>query len=473
MLFNSIEFAIFLPVVFALYWLLPDKYRNLLLLTASCIFYMSWNAAYILLMGSCILISYTAGILIDKRPQRKKLIFGIAAVLSFLLLGYFKYYNFLIDTLHNISLMLGGGPVDLMKDILLPVGISFYTFQSVGYVADVSRGKVKAEKNLLDYAAFVSFFPQLVAGPIERTQNLLPQIKAAKVFTYEKAAYGAKLMLWGFYKKLVIADVLGAYVDRIYGNITASKGLDLIIAIIFHTIQIYCDFSGYSDIARGSAKLLGIDLMVNFRSPFFASSVSDFWRRWHISLTTWFKDYVYIPLGGNRKGMFRKDLNLMITFFLSGLWHGSAWHFVMWGCVNGFAQVIESWFKKPIEKIREKKAGRIFCTLYADAVFAAALVFFRAQNVKEGLYAFKHSFDGFLSGSWFNNGILLWPLPFAVILFSIAVMLVYDYASLKTDVIEWTAKQPALIRYGLYIFVAMMVMLFKASGSAEFVYFQF
>ena len=476
MLFNSFEFAVFLPIVFALFWLAPDRYRNAVILAASWYFYMSWNSKYLALIICCTVISYTAGRLMDSDgvfSKHRKAVLTVSVILCLLILGYFKYYNFLAETVMHIMGLFGTTEINLMRDILLPVGISFYTFQSIGYMADVYKGRVDGEKNLIDYAAFVSYFPQLVAGPIERTENLLPQIKDRKEFDYDEASYGMKLMVWGFYKKLVIADVMAPYVNTVYNNVHAHSGFDLILAIVFHTIQIYCDFSGYSDIARGASSLFGIKLMKNFDSPFYSKSVSEFWRRWHISLTSWFRDYVYIPLGGNRKGAFRKDLNLLVAFFLSGLWHGSSWHFVLWGTVHGLAQIIEARFKKQLDKLRETKAGTLFCILYTDMVFIVALVFFRAPSVSDALYAFRHFFDGIGRGTFFLNRMQLWTADAAVMLLSVILLFVFDAVNMKKDVIGLIGKKKPVVRYSVYIAMLLIIMLFKASGNAEFVYFQF
>ena len=477
MLFNSFEFAIFLPIVFAVFWLVPDRWRNPVILVASYYFYMSWNAKYVVLILGCTVISYTAGRLMDQNSgvfaKHRKAVLAVSVILCLLILGYFKYYNFAAETVMHICGLFGAEDVDLLRDILLPVGISFYTFQSVGYMADVYKKRVSAEKNFFDYAAFVSYFPQLVAGPIERTENLLPQIKASKKFEYDKAAYGMKLMVWGFYKKLVVADVLAPYVNTVYNNVHAHTGFDLILGIFFHTIQIYCDFSGYSDIARGASALFGIRLMKNFDSPFFSRSVSELWRRWHISLTSWFRDYVYIPLGGSRKGALRKDINLLIAFFLSGLWHGSSWHFVLWGTVHGLAQIVESRAKAPLDKLRASRAGTVFCILYTDLVFIIALVFFRAPSVSDALYAFGHFFTGLGSGSFFLNRMHLWPPQAVLITLSVILLFVFDAVNMKTDVIELIGKKKPVIRYTVYISMLLIIMFLKASGNAEFVYFQF
>lgn len=343
MLFNSFTYAIFLPVVFAVYWALPHRYRWMLLLAASYYFYMSWNVKYTLLILATTVVSYTTGRLLsgEKNPIRRKFFLLGALAICLGLLIYFKYFVFLgnsvIAVLNGFALRLH--PITLK--IVLPVGISFYTFQTLSYVLDVYRGRIEPERHFGIYATFVSFFPQLVAGPIERTENLLPQIRSRKQFDYDQATYGLKLMAWGFFKKLAIADVIAQYVDLTYSALPSRTSLDLAIAIFFFTVQIYCDFSGYSDIAIGSAKLLGINLMANFKSPYFSKRIREFWNRWHISLSTWFRDYVYIPLGGNRCSTLRANLNLMVTFLISGLWHGANWTYVIWGGINGAAQIVE------------------------------------------------------------------------------------------------------------------------------------
>ena len=343
MLFNSLSYGVFLPITFAIYWVLPHKYRWGLLLVASYYFYMSWNAKYVILIFATTFVSYAAARMIAKENRQiyRRTILVVSLMICLGLLIYIKYFVFLsnsvIAVLNMFSLQLH--PITLK--IVLPVGISFYTFQTVSYVIDVYRKKVEPERHFGIYATFVSFFPQLVAGPIERTENLLPQIKSKKTFNYEQATYGLKLMAWGYFKKMAIADVVARYVDIAYTSLPLRTGFDFAVAIFFFTIQIYCDFSGYSDIAVGCAKLFGIDLMTNFKSPYFSFSIKEFWSRWHISLSTWFRDYVYIPLGGSRCSKLRADLNLLITFLVSGLWHGANWTFVLWGGINGGAQILE------------------------------------------------------------------------------------------------------------------------------------
>lgn len=322
MLFNSLQYAIFLPIVFIIYWAIPNRYRWFLLLIASYYFYMSWNPKYVVLILGTTLISYFASLLIERSDSKKKkqIILFIAAFVCLGVLFVFKYFNFAIESFCSLFSCFGIELHPTTLKLLLPVGISFYTFQTMSYVIDVYRGDVKAEHHFGYYATFISFFPQLVAGPIERTSNLLPQIKAEHKFNYDEAMYGAELMLLGFFKKIAVADIVSVYVDNGFHKLRTCTNFDLLLISLLFTIQIYCDFSGYSDIAIGSAKLLGIDLMSNFKSPYFSSTLKEFWGRWHISLSTWFRDYVYIPLGGNRCSKIRCDLNLFITFLISGLW---------------------------------------------------------------------------------------------------------------------------------------------------------
>ena len=494
--FNSLHFAVFLPLVFALYWSLPHRFRWFLLLLSSYYFYMSWNAKYVFLILFTTVISYAAAILLEENPRhgRRKLILGgtLIACLGVLLL--FKYGNFLLESIAGLLSVFAIPFHPVTLRLLLPVGISFYTFQTLSYVIDVYRGRIKAERHFGIYATFVSFFPQLVAGPIERSENLLPQIKAEHQFDYDQASYGMKLMTWGFFKKMVIADNLALYVDRIYNNVLQYYGFSLILATVFFTIQIYCDFSGYSDIARGAAKLMGIELMENFKSPYFSTSIREFWKRWHISLSTWFRDYVYIPLGGNRVKKWKRSLNLLTTFLLSGLWHGANWTFVIWGGVHGGAQLLEDALQ--IRSLRETAKGnetdisqppkhvwrnRIFFVIRTGLVFAfvsLAWAFFRAQTLTEALHIFHHALDGiqapvqYLLNGFHDIKMGKAKLSFCLLLYFFPLTL-YDAASLKTDVIAWVGRRRFFIRHLIYAALVLAVLFFQAIGKVEFIYFQF
>ncbi|ERJ93747.1 alginate O-acetyltransferase AlgI family protein, partial [Treponema lecithinolyticum ATCC 700332] len=346
MLFHSIKFFIFFPIVTILYLffvrVIKKNWLNqLLLLAASLYFYACWNPKYLLLILSSVFITWASGILMTDKPQRYKKIVLFMSLLSNLgILFFFKYYNFFANTINILYTKLHIHTQIPAFNVLLPVGISFYTFQALGYSIDVYRGAVKPEKNIITYALFVTFFPQLVAGPIERTGHLLPQFKSNHDFDYTRVTDGLKLALWGMFKKIVIADQLAVYVDKVYSSPTEYQSIALILATVFFAFQILCDFSGYSDIAIGCAKILGFSLNKNFDSPYLARNIADFWKRWHISLSTWFRDYLYIPLGGNRCFCIRHYFNLLITFILSGLWHGASITFIFWGLIHGLFLVI-------------------------------------------------------------------------------------------------------------------------------------
>lgn len=482
MLFNSWQYALFLPAVFALYWALPHKLRWPLLLAASYYFYMSWNVKYVVLILFTTAVSYTAALLLEKTQRRKKRRLLLTATLIACLgvLFVFKYWDFFFGSLAALAQRFAIPLHPATLRLLLPVGISFYTFQTLGYVIDVYRGDVAAEKNFGVYATFISFFPQLVAGPIERTKNLLPQIKAEHTFNYDQAAYGLKLMAWGYFKKLAVADTLSQYVSKVYDAPRGFQGFALVLATVFFTIQIYCDFSGYSDIAAGTAKLLGIDLMANFKSPYFSASVREFWSRWHISLSTWFRDYVYIPLGGNRVGKVRHALNLLLTFLLSGLWHGANWTFVTWGGIHGAAQVVENALTP--KKKEKKSVGlawwiRVFIVL---AFVSFAWIFFVSNSLGDAAHVIRHLFDGirqpiaYLYDGFVNIGMTKGTLALEVIL--VAILGIFDFFSLKMDMIRTISKKPPVLRWTLYVsLVTITFFAYSTMGvsNVSFVYFQF
>ena len=470
MLFNSWQFGIFLPVVFGFYWSLPRRFQVFLLLSASYYFYMSWEIKYVFLILLTTVISYFAALIIErfknKNAQKFTLIFTLVSCLGILFV--FKYFNFFSENFVNFMNLFAIKLHPVTLKLILPVGISFYTFQTLSYVIDVYRGDIEPEKNFAVYAAFISFFPQLVAGPIERTKNLLPQIKSPHEFNYEQAVYGLKLMAWGFFKKLCIADTVAVYVDRVFSDIYTYHGFALVLASFFFTIQIYCDFSGYSDIARGTAKLFSIELIENFRSPYFSSSVKEFWSRWHISLSTWFRDYVYIPLGGNRVSKIRHAVNIMITFLISGLWHGANWNFLIWGGVHGLAQVIENF--------AVKKRRRNFFRMVLTFIFCMfSWIFFRAENFSEAVYIFSNMFknNGNLSNYLHHgfNSIGMTKFVFAPISILLLILTVYDYLSIDGKI---TGIKNKFFRWAFYIVFGLIILFFSQKGvRTEFVYFQF
>ena len=470
MLFNSLAFAFFLPIVFLLFWALPQRWRWIVLLLSSYYFYMSWNVKYVVLILFTTVVSYTtARVLEHMDKKRGRVLLLVAALVSCLgVLFVFKYFNFFDMTLVHILNACAIPLQPITLKLVLPVGISFYTFQTLSYVIDVYKKEVPAEHHFGRYAAFISFFPQLVAGPIERTSNLLPQINNQNFQFKEKdAVYGLKLMAWGFFKKLVIADNLGVYVDQIFNDVHYYKGFSVLLAVFFFTLQIYCDFSGYSDIAIGTARLFDIRLMTNFKSPYFSGSIREFWSRWHISLSTWFKDYVYIPMGGNRVGTFRNDLNRMVTFLVSGLWHGAAWTFVTWGGIHGLLQILEHHF------LGKRKMPKSITFL----LVAFAWIFFRANSMSDAFYVCTHLFSGIGQPlSYFGAALTDFGMKFGdmiLLLLPVILLGIYDYTALKIDPIEKVGTLPKVARWILYYGFILMVLLLASFNSQEFVYFQF
>lgn len=484
MLFNSLKFALFLPAVFTLFWLCPQRFRWCVLLLSSYYFYMSWNVEYVILIAFVTIISYSMAILIHRTEKMvyKKIGVATACISCLAVLFVFKYYNFFIECLIDL-LQANSVSCNLTSlNILLPVGISFYTFQTLSYVIDVYRGEVDVEYHLGRYATFVSFFPQLVAGPIERSSNLLPQINKQFQFDYKEATYGLKLMTWGFFKKIVIADTLAQYVDSVFNNLQGYSGFAYVVVVCMFSFQIYCDFSGYSDIAIGVARLFNIKLMRNFDAPYFAVSIKEFWSRWHISLSTWFRDYLYIPLGGNRCNKLRHQTNLLITFLVSGLWHGANWTYVLWGALHGIAQVAENILfctKKRKKNLLEASPVSGVVSLAAVFVFTTVTwVFFRASTLEDAVYVFRHMFDGVQNvGTYINSGrlqleIYIWEAIDMFVMMTILVL--YDFFSLKVDVIEKISGMRSVVRWSVYIaFIVLMLYLHPLNTGGEFIYFQF
>ena len=387
MLFNSFEFLLFFPLVCIVYFLLRKRQiQNTFLLIASYYFYMNWKPVYAILILASTIITFFSGCWVEKLTdiRRRKYVLWACLILNLGILFIFKYFNFINESVFQLLDVFGMRWKVPNLDVLLPVGISFYTFQAIGYSIDVYKGTIKAERDFFTYALFVSFFPQLVAGPIERAKNLLPQFHEQHFFNSQRAIDGFKQMLWGFFMKLCVADMLGNYVDAVYNNVSQHNGASILLATVFFTFQIYCDFGGYSNIAIGAAKVMGFKLMENFRRPYLSQTIKEFWKRWHISLSTWFMDYVYIPLGGNRVKYSRHLFNLMVTFMVSGLWHGANWTFVIWGALHGCYQVIGNVFRKYVykpkyESVLSKVAGTLFCFV----LVSFAWLFFRANNVAD------------------------------------------------------------------------------------------
>ncbi|MGB0383268.1 MAG: MBOAT family O-acyltransferase [Ardenticatenaceae bacterium] len=480
MLFNSIDFLIFFPIVVTLYYLTPFRYRWALLLAASYYFYMSWKAEYLLLIVTSTLIDYCVGIQISqtKEQARRKTWLLLSLFSNFGILLGFKYFNFFGETittaLNQVNIFYNVPAFDL----LLPVGISFYTFQSLSYSIDVYRGEKEAERHLGIFALYVAFFPQLVAGPIERSTHLLPQFYQKHEFDYDRVTDGLKLMLWGFFKKLVIADRLALVVDSVYGDPHQFTGSSLIVATYFFAFQIYCDFSGYSDMAIGAAQVLGFDLMKNFRQPYFASSVREFWSRWHISLSTWFRDYLYIPLGGNRVGKWRWYYNLMVVFLLSGLWHGANWTFVAWGALHAFYMLCAIWTREWRSNLfaasplaRYPLLKRLLEVTITFHLVTFAWLFFRANTISDAFYIITHLFVGLFSKPKFGADFGYYNMMIAVS--AIALMTLVQLLQERGSVRELIAKRPRSVRWAIYYVIFFAILLFGQFGTKEFIYFQF
>lgn len=494
MLFNSIEFLIFFPIVLLIYFVIPQKAKNLWLLAASYYFYMCWNAKYVLLLLFSTLVTYIGGLCMETVKQSgctpahktayKKLIVAGSFVLNLLLLFYFKYINFALDVLGRL---LGAVHIEMNVpafDIILPVGISFYIFQALSYTMDVYRDEIYAEKNFFRYALFVSFFPQLVAGPIERSKNLLKQFSGHKKFDVAMARDGLLLMLWGCFLKLVIADRCAVLVNTVYGDFAAYHGFQIITANVLFAFQIYCDFMGYSIIATGAARVLGFRLMNNFEQPYLAQSVKQFWRRWHISLSSWLRDYLYIPLGGNRKGRLKKYRNLLITFLVSGLWHGANITFVIWGGLHGIYQICEElaapyvdrWYKR-FQIDTENFSWRCIRIVKTFILTDIAWVFFRADTPMAALRILKRSAELTNSGLLLTGGLYELGLDeknIAILLIALAALL---FSSLikesGRDTLEWLRRQSIIFRFVLYWGAVILITLSLDITGQEFIYFQF
>lgn len=498
MLFNSFDFIIFFPAVVLCYYLIPARFRYIWLLICSYYFYMSWNARYALLLAFSTLITYTGGILMERAGEnlsKKRFHLFFCFAINLLILFFFKYVTFALGLLARVLLPFQVTLHVPEWDILLPVGISFYTFQALSYTADVYTGRIRAEHNPLRYALFVSFFPQLVAGPIERSGTLLAQFQgvcASPVkyppFDYEKARSGLFFMLLGYFEKMVIAERAGWLVDHVYNDYTAYEGFALLLASFFFAIQIYCDFGGYSHIAIGAARILGFDLMDNFRQPYFAESIQDFWRRWHISLSTWFRDYLYIPLGGNRVGRLRRYANLILTFLASGLWHGAGLHFVIWGFLHGLYQIFGDITRPVREKLKsfcritqKSRADRMLHRLCTFLLVCAAWIFFRADGVRDGIHILIHSLRGwrfsfFTSGEIYGLGLSRADL--AILICAILVLLLIDCLHEKQISIAKALQRLPLVPRWLAYFMLVLPVFLQALASfgepaSSFIYFQF
>ncbi|MBI3511388.1 MAG: MBOAT family protein [Bacteroidetes bacterium] len=498
MLFNSFNFLVFFPVVTGLYFLLPHRFRWFMLLAASCFFYMFFIPAYVLILIFTIIVDYFAGLLLgkEKNARRKKLWLIMSLVANIGVLAVFKYYNFFNTNFEELAHRLGWNYGIPMLKMVLPIGLSFHTFQAMSYTIEVFRGNQKAEKHFGIYALYVMYYPQLVAGPIERPQNMLWQFRVPQTFDYVRVTDGLKLMAWGLFKKVVIADRLSTLANPVFDHPQNYEGISMLVATIFFSFQIYCDFSGYSDIALGASQVMGIKLMKNFDRPYFSKSISEFWKRWHISLSSWFRDYLYIPLGGNQKGKFFTYRNLFLTFLISGFWHGANWTFIIWGALHGsyliFAILTQGTRKKMRDLLGITKRKLLDKILQAAIVFSLvsfAWIFFRADSLAKAWYMISHIATGVPKYIYhfLTNRHFLWLEPitlkrdlhaiwfeYVVIFIAIALMESVHWLQRGRSGRELLRTKPVTVRWGFYIGLTWLILLFGVYHSKnEFIYFQF
>lgn len=488
MVFNSFEYLFFFPIVAILYYLTPFRWRWLMLLLASYYFYMSWKAPYVLIIIMQTVVAYGAALMIGKLSDRRSRIawmtFGLTINIGMLFV--YKYLKFFTTTFNNILayLHLPATPLPVY-DLLLPIGISFFTFQTVAYIVDVYRGSLPPEKHFGLFSLFVALFPHLIAGPITRGAHILPQLKTEVLLNHKRIAGGLRLILLGMFKKIVVADRLAHLVDTVYNNPSNYEGIVLIVATVFFAFQIYCDFSGYVDIAIGSAQILGVDFPDNFNSPYQAASFTDFWRRWHITLMSWLRDYVYFPLGGSHHGLSRTCMNTFVTFLISGLWHGASWTFVIWGGLNGFYMIVER-ITKPIRQriVHALKLDStpglshlytLLCVAVTFSSICFAWIFFRANTLDDASYIVTHLFvgwNGFKESSLYTAGTNFDRANFYLGIFSVLTLEIFHFM-LKGNTRFMLADKPTWLRWSVSYLLILTLLLFGDYGNKPFIYFAF
>ena len=477
MLFNSLHFLVFFPTIVLIYLMIPRKLRCVWMLAASYYFYMSWNPTYAVLIAFSTVSTFFTGIVLGKAREKKSknICLAISFVINLGILFFFKYFDFALENVNRVLGVLNIEVIEKSFDVLLPVGISFYTFQALGYTVDVYREDIEPEKNLIRYALFVSFFPQLVAGPIERSENLLLQIQSADkkdLWNPERVRDGLLLMLWGFFQKLMIADRAAIAVNAVYNQYQVFGGGEIVLATVLFAFQIYCDFDAYTNIARGAARVCGFELMANFKQPYFATNIADFWRRWHISLSSWFRDYLYIPLGGSRVSKVRNWMNLMITFLVSGAWHGASWHFIVWGGIHGAYQIVGKW-KKELFKKELPKALQMAVTF---VLVCFAWMVFRANSLGD----VKSMIMLIITKPFFKDlpAMNMSGVEWTLLIVSLVVLFMVNLLQEKNVSIgQLVVKQSFLVRIALYVLGIGCILVFGVYGVAydasQFLYFQF
>ena len=489
MLFNSLSFALFLPIVFILYWFGTKgnlTRQNILLLVSSYFFYASWDYRFLFLLIFSTVLDYSTGLKMFNASSQghKRFWLWLSICINLGFLGVFKYYNFFAGSLAEGLSLIGIHAGFWTLKVILPVGISFYTFHGLSYVIDIYKNKITPEKNFVEYSVFVSFFPLLVAGPIERATHLLPQIKRQRTFDYTRAIDGLRQILWGLFKKIVIADSCAEYANMIFNNSAHYSGAMLLLGALFFTFQIYCDFSGYSDIALGTARLFGIELLRNFAFPYFSRDIAEFWRRWHISLSTWFRDYLYIPLGGSKGGTLMKVRNTFIIFLVSGFWHGANWTFIIWGLLNALYIMPSILFNYNRNNLDTVAQGKLFPSLkelvdmcITFGLTVIAWIFFRSPDVRHATDYTQRMITGLFNGSpyidagYFMKHTVGYGLPILVLFFIIVEWLGREH---QYAIYNWGFRYPKLIRWALYYSLVIVIFYFAGSGTEqEFIYFQF
>ena len=482
MLFNSFEFLLFFIVTTLVYFSLEHKFRWALLLVASCVFYMYFIPIYLLILFLTIFVDYFAGILLENTKGKTRKYFLVLSIVTNVgILAFFKYYNFFIDNINWINAVSHLSQTQFKYlPIILPIGLSFHTFQAMSYTIEVYRGKQNAERHFGIYALYVMFYPQLVAGPIERPQNMLHQFHEKKQFDYDNLYSGLRYILWGLFKKVVIADRLSILVDEVYNHPHEYHGFGFLTATCLFAVQIYCDFSGYSDIAIGTARIMGFKLMANFRQPYFSASISEFWTRWHISLSTWFKDYLYIPLGGNRVSILRLNFNLLFVFFVSGFWHGANWTFILWGCFHGVLLIFSNLQKKHFSLLKFPIFLQIIITF---VLVCFSWIFFRASSINDAFYIIKNLSSSDLNGVYFSLskfdihglpdtylGIAKWRFYLSLLL--IPFLFISDWLIITGKIHRILNKSP-YTTWPIYYILILLILFFGVFDTKQFIYFQF